>query len=73
MPQAAEYYDTPDEFTELVRDANQQAVSEWDQEFAADIRVHHLSNGLRAYLTDKQWRNLWRIADHVPPLRRKPT
>ena len=57
---ASNWYADPADFKTLVRDAQLQARSEWDQQFAAQMAIAQQQRGLDAPL------NLWLISGGLP-------
>jgi hypothetical protein len=66
---ARDWYRDAYEFRQLCSDAQSQARSEGDQEMAGDMMLKANQYGLDTYLTERQLRNLCRIADHDVPSR----
>jgi hypothetical protein len=69
MTSAADWYATDYEFRQLCGDAQSQARSEGDQEFAAEMMLKANRHGLGTYITVNQLAWLCRIADHKVPAR----
>jgi hypothetical protein len=69
---AADWYADEFEFRQLCGDAQSQAVSEGDQDFAAEMVIAAKQYGLRTFISVRQLKWLCRIADHeVPAMRSK--
>lgn len=74
MSTAKEWYGDAYEFRQLCGDAQSQARSEAEQEFAAQMMIKANEHGLETYISPKQLAWLCRIADHdVPKLRSTAT
>lgn len=70
MSTAKDWYADAYEFRQLCGDAQSQARSESEQEFAAQMMLKANEHGLNTYISPKQLAWLCRIADHdVPKLR----
>lgn len=64
---AADWYADAYEFRQLCGDAQSQAKSESEQEFAAQMMLAANKHGLETYVSPKQMTWLCRIADHDVP------
>ncbi len=64
---AADWYGTDYDFRQLCGDAQSQARSEGEQEFAAQMMLAANQHGLQTYISQKQINWLCRIADHDVP------
>lgn len=67
------WYSDSTAFEEVCRDALRQAKGESDEQFAADMWDRVRQHGLNTYMSEKQMKNLHRIADHVLPPKRVST
>lgn len=67
---AADYYADAFEFRQLCGDAQSQARTESEQEFAAEMMLKANKHGLETFISEKQLAWLCRIADHDAPKRR---
>lgn len=70
MSTARDWYADAFEFRQLCGDAQSQARSENEQEFAAEMMLKANQHGLDTYVSEKQLSWLCRIADHDMPKRR---
>lgn len=70
MSTARDWYADEYEFRQLCGDAQSQARSESEQEFAAQMMLKANQYGLDTYITQKQLSWLCNIADHVVPKQR---
>lgn len=71
MTTAADWFESATDFRQLCGDAQSQARSESDQEFAATMMLRANQYGLDSYLTIGQLKSLCRIADWDEPQRRQ--
>lgn len=70
MSTAKDWYADAYEFRQLCGDAQSQARSESEQDFAAEMMIKANQHGLLTYISPKQLAWLCKIADHdVPKLR----
>jgi len=69
---AADWYADEFEFRQLCGDAQSQARSEGDQDFAAEMVINAKQHALRTYISPRQLAWLCRIADHDVPKMRDP-
>lgn len=67
MSTARDWYADAFEFRQLCGDAQSQARSESEQEFAAQMMIKANQHGLDTYISSKQLAWLCRIADHDVP------
>jgi hypothetical protein len=67
---AKDWYATDYEFRQLCGDAQSQARTESEQEFAAQMMLKANQHGLETYVSPKQLAWLCRLADHEEPKRR---
>lgn len=58
-----EIFDRPEEFTALLGAAELNASNNWEEQFAADLRMSYQRYGTRTYLSDAQLEQLERIAE----------
>lgn len=56
--QVKDLFDDPADFQQLLTDAEAEAVSEWQQEFVADMNERWEKYGPAMYLSDKQRQTL---------------
>lgn len=68
-PQASTWFADAKEFRQLCGDAQSQARSEGEQEFAAQMMLRANQHGLDTYLSIRQLEWLCRIADWDVPKR----
>lgn len=66
---ARDYYRDLHDFRQMCGDAQSQARSESEQEFAAQMAINASKFGLETYVSPKQLQWLCRIADHEVPER----
>lgn len=66
---ASNWYRHSSEFMQVCQDAVSQARGESDETFAHDMIARARNHGLNTFLSDRQLKNLCRIADHVPPVK----
>lgn len=59
-----EIFDRAEEFTALLGTAELNASNDWEEKFAADLRMNYQRYGTRTYLSDSQLEQLERIAEH---------
>lgn len=64
---ASNWYNVELEFRQLCGDAQSQARSEGEQEFAAQMMLSANKHGLQTYISQKQINWLCKIADHDVP------
>lgn len=64
---ARNWYTNSTAFEEVCRDAIRQAKGESDETFAHETWARVRSHGLNTYMSERQMKNLHRIADHVMP------
>jgi hypothetical protein len=57
----SEHFDDIEDFEQLLRDAESQARSEWDQQFVGDINERYEQYGPGMFITEKQIAVLERI------------
>lgn len=70
MSAARDWFADAYDFRQLCGDAQSQARSESEQEFAAEMMIKANQHGLDTYISQKQLAWLCKIADHdVPKLR----
>lgn len=67
---ARNWYDSSTDFETVCRDAIREAKGESDETFAHETWERVRQHGLNTYMTEKQMKNLHRIADQVMPPRR---
>lgn len=70
MTQASDWYADEYEFRQLCGDAQSQARTESEQEFAAQMMLKANQYGLHTRITPKQLAWLCKIADHDIPKQR---
>lgn len=70
MSTARDWYADEYEFRQLCGDAQSQARSESEQEFAAQMMLKANQRGLDTYISPKQLAWLCKIADHDIPKQR---
>lgn len=70
MSTARDWYADEYEFRQLCGDAQSQARTESEQEFAAQMMLKANQHGLDTYISPKQLAWLCRIADHDIPNQR---
>ncbi|SFP38639.1 hypothetical protein SAMN05216229_10282 [Geopseudomonas sagittaria] len=58
-----EIFDRTEEFAALLGAAELNANNDWEEQFAADLRVNFQRYGTRTYLSDSQLETLERIAE----------
>ena len=69
MTTAATWFETDAEFRQLCGDAQSQARTESQQEFAAEMMIKANQYGLKTFVSEKQLAYLCKLADVDPPLR----